>query len=119
MKNEINHFEKGQIWVLADGNIIMITNVDEATKLHNTEDSRYCQCVMGHRHQKNEQFKNNHIVVVENGPVNSVVSFDVSEGKKYSISELRRLEAGFIGKLNDEKAKLFNTKLANWYEEID
>ena len=119
MRSEINHFEKGQIWILLDGNIVMITNVDEATKLHNSEDDRRCQCVIGHRHKKNEQFKNHDIVVVENAPINSIISFDVSAGKSYTMSELRRLEAGFIGKLTAEKSREFNGKLASYYERLD
>ena len=118
MRNEIVHFEKGQIWVLSTGEFVYINDVDEVTKLHTSENDRRCYCCVGHRHLPKEEFKNENIFVVENEPMKSVISFDFSSSKTYTIAELRMLEAKYIGKLTEEKSKKYYSGLAGYYDKL-
>lgn len=120
MRNEIVHFEKGQVWLLSNGDFIIINDVDDITKLHSSEDDRRVHCAVGHKHIPKEEFRNDNLVIVENGPMNLVISFDISisSKKSYLMSDLRKLEAKFIGSLTEEKSKIYYSRLASYYDKL-
>lgn len=110
MRTDFNKFQENQVLLLKDGTFVMITGVDPATKINNSEKTRRCYCKLGHKYKKNEQFKEKgkFICVFENEPEGQIISIDCSQMKTYTIEELRKLVAIEIGIVTEEKMKDFN-----------
>lgn len=116
MRNDVERYESGQLYLLKTGKFILITEVEPETKLNKGETNRRCYCKLGHCHVKGEEMKNDNIVIIENGPNGQIISIDVSESAAYSIQTLRSMEAYYVGKLSKDKLKHFNNVLSDYLD---
>lgn len=118
---DVIRYEENQIYLLNDGSFVLITDVDPVTKLNATETSRRCSCRIGHPHKYNEQFKKNgeYIVVVVNEPMRQTISIDISNIRAFTISELRTMEAIYVGKLSETKIKEVKRMASEYIKTLD
>lgn len=118
MKNEIIHFEKRQIWLLSDGNFILIYSVSGINNRSDIIDDALCFFTLGHKYIMNEEIDNKNIFIVENGSMETLISFNVSTNSACTINELGCREAQFIGSLIEEKFEEYYTKLTEYHHEM-
>lgn len=116
MRNDLERYYKGQVYILNDGQFICINSVDPLTKMNTSERSRQVRFSKGHPHTKGDEFRGDYTLVIDNG--NSAITFDIDKTGSCSIDELRRLEAAYIGTINPEKLTKYNVILANYYDDL-
>ena len=116
MRNDLERYHKGQVYLLNNGQFICINSVDEMTKMNTSEKSRQVRFSKGHPHKKGDEFKSDYAMVIENG--NNAITFEVNETVSCSIDELKKLEAAYIGTINPDKLTRYNVILANYYDNL-
>jgi hypothetical protein len=102
MKSDILKFEENQIYLLENGEYVLLMDVMPATKIHQYENERTCECKVGHNHIKNEEFNSNKkLLILNNSDVNSTITFDMGTNVRMTLSQLRGRAVSYIGKLSD------------------
>lgn len=118
MKTEINKYSKGQVYLLKNGQFIIVNSIDELTKMNTSEKSRNVYYSIGRLHKKGDEFKSDMAFVIENEPLNTVLTFDINNSKSISIDSMRKLEASFIGTITDDVAKRYFKKVGEYYDSL-
>lgn len=112
LKNHINKFEDYQIYILNDGRFALITGVQPANKIHPSEKDRICYVYYGITHSKSNNTFDSNVFTLNDTETGAIISFDVSDNEKVSLKDLRRREAKFIGKLNDDAMLIFSRAIS-------
>ena len=120
---QVERYEANQIFLLRDGSYILITEVQPANQSSKTNtnqfDNRRLSGKLGKRYKKGEQFKKEHIMVVEAPNESAVVTIDASKTVNMTFAELRAKEAYYFGKLSGNKVDEFKRVLSDYARSLD
>ena len=115
MLKDLCRYNEKQIYLLKDGSFVLITGVDPITKFKKDEKSRICYCRVGHSHNKGDEFKDC-VMVVEDEPTGTVISFDFNKIANLTVKELRDKEAYYLGTLSETKLKDYERTFSDWQD---
>lgn len=109
MRNDLERYEHGQVYLLTNGDFVLITSVDELNRVNNSDKTRRCYCKLGHKYIKGEQVKDHkgNLLIIETDK-DSIVTIDTSKSVTFTITELKNKEAYYLGKLSDDKLNKYN-----------
>lgn len=117
MKNDLNPFVPGQLLLLKTGEFVYIMDVDPETRYKN-DDSRNCNCRMGHIYKKDEEFKkkSTDFGLIEDERNNQMIAIDMAKIRNFKLSELMKLTATSFGRLSEQKMSNFAKIAGDMYE---
>lgn len=120
---QVERYEANQIFLLKDGTYILITEVQPASQSAKTAieqfNNRRLSGKLGKRYKKGEQFKKEHIMVVEAPNESATITIDASKTANMTFTELRSKEAYYIGKISGNKAEEFKRVLSEYARSLD
>ena len=116
-KNDFIKYEANQVYMMKDGTVLFIVDVEPESKFKTTEKDRVIYYYKGHKHVKGEEFSNDKLVFVACPELASFASgdttFAIDSSKQYKcyISEFRQSEVMYIGKLKKSKLEDLSRKI--------
>ena len=104
MRTELEKFHENQVYLKEDGSYIWLTSVDPVNRIKSTEKDRTAFYHIGRVKKKKDEFDDS-LVIIENAPTNSVISFDISKSYSINLAALRSMCPIYIGTITDNKIK--------------
>lgn len=117
MKNELTPIGTGDVLVLKNGEIVYVMEVDPINRVNHEDSSRNCDCRIGHIYKTGEK-KKPYVGFIEDMRHNQIYAIDVSKIKSFTLDKLYPMIAANLGKVTEDKIKLFRKLTADFYDSL-
>lgn len=111
---DVERYENGQLYLMTDGSFIYVYDVEEPSKMNHSENTRAVYGYIGVPYTKKGLFSSDTNVLIGNPQMKQQVVINVRNKIKIAISEMRRREALYIGKVSQNKRREISSHIEDY-----